>query len=762
MTFVQYTDYLSTLFIGVGLHQGGNRASFLDKVYNAGSDRNYEVLPVPSRRPRYQPKSVNQIGQAASANASSPSSDDWTSVAGSVTVNSTINTNSAGDISILQAPIEEMKTVSSEAEASTNHLSSLVKTCSDTSLVTVHASDTAVNSANVDNFRQPVTAKSVNLVQGLNSSQWSKSRTDVSDTLATGWTPVYQDIDRPSSHKSSTQRIQLNLLPKYHFGRKITAQNVNSTVTAPNAAFKEQSKYVAANYLDPVHPRLRVLEQDTKATPQHKDHVNPKGDAATEKVNSYLETSNEGSTSPVDAKVSSKVEYIAPHLRTPETKLPTNKEKDNISKTKGTKENRSVTFVQSNSSRNIYQNPTASTWSLNVPTETPTTANGKARSDQTLPAEAAVAGWNGPIDVRTMAKGKARAKQALKFEAPMAGWNGPEPSAATFDWLTRPSFDNTDGRHKNLINSWLADRANEAIHSPVIVNTNSPGFVTGDAPAGGEEKLGDPMAPESHRTLPPNDPFTDARKTQTSVSVSEKHRLQVQAEQVATKEERRQWRADYKAHMASYVPAPNPHKPQANIYIRPAVRSDMGQIAEIYNHYVQHSVAVCEQTPLDETQWRARWVDSDQDGNYAFLVAVQKGGKGGGRNRRQGDEVIVGFAYADDFGSDNNAYRYTCELQVFVSSWHTRKGVGKTLMDRMLFSMDPMHMIRGGTDFLGAGDSGKYEFGGQRIIKSILISILYLKDDASTFEWQKKYLKAQWGFEHAGTLPGIGRKKNKL
>ena len=339
------------------------------------------------------------------------------------------------------------------------------------------------------------------------------------------------------------------------------------------------------------------------------------------------------------------------------------------------------------------------------------------------------------------------------FPHPLAGRNGGFVPASV-EWNGRPSFNPGSRQQAKFINDWMAERVTEAFINPISLNTNDPAFGTGEAIAAGEVEFG-----KEHVTFLPDDEFTHAKHHETADDAAKKLRFKVRQDQLETKAERKAYRLAVKLAEASYVPPPNPHVPLANIYLRPAEARDLRRITEIYNHYVANSVAVAEREAMDDRQWRARWEDA-KDQHHAFIVAVQMSQKGGGYNRRTSDEVVAGFAYADDYGNNTNAYRYTAELQFYVANWVPRSGVGKTLVDRMLAALDPNYVCRNAVPFQGGENYIWYEQGGVRLIKKVIISIPYWVKDESALKWQKEWL-AQFEFEQVAIMPGVGNKFGK-
>lgn len=357
----------------------------------------------------------------------------------------------------------------------------------------------------------------------------------------------------------------------------------------------------------------------------------------------------------------------------------------------------------------------------------------------------------------------------------LAGWDG-KWNPAPVEWGLRPAFDHSSKDHIEFMATWVQQNQAQAETNPIEVNTEDPGFRAGTAPAAGERTLGSPIDTKTHDTILPDDDFTKAKRHETANTASDMLKDKIRAPGSKSKEiyraeygskaERKAQREAYSALVEELegVPSPhpvvNPHTPKAKIYIRPVESGDLRQVAIIYNHYVDHSVVVPEMKRLNERQWAARFADC-RESNYAFLVAVQLVAKDGGNNRRSQQETICGFAYADDYGDKENAWRYTCELQVYVGSWILRKGVGKSLIDRMMVALDPDYIPRGAVKFNGGVDAVRYEGGGVRVIRKIVITLPYAAKDENTLKWQKEWF-SQWRFEQMGCLLGIGRKLDKV
>lgn len=103
--------------------------------------------------------------------------------------------------------------------------------------------------------------------------------------------------------------------------------------------------------------------------------------------------------------------------------------------------------------------------------------------------------------------------------------------------------------------------------------------------------------------------------------------------------------------------------------VRPAVSADLAAVADIFAHYVRHSVATFEESVRRVDAWR-RKLDELSGRGLPFLVA-------------QADGAVVGFAYAGPW-RPRPAYRYTVEDTVYLAPDYTGRGLGTALMGELL------------------------------------------------------------------------------
>jgi L-amino acid N-acyltransferase YncA len=104
-------------------------------------------------------------------------------------------------------------------------------------------------------------------------------------------------------------------------------------------------------------------------------------------------------------------------------------------------------------------------------------------------------------------------------------------------------------------------------------------------------------------------------------------------------------------------------------FTRPATPADLAAVAEIYAHYVTHTVATFDEVAPTVDQWRRR-LDDLADRGLPFLVADLAG-------------EVAGFAYAAPW-RPKPAYRHTVEDTIYLAPAHTGRGLGRLLLGTLL------------------------------------------------------------------------------
>ncbi len=155
-------------------------------------------------------------------------------------------------------------------------------------------------------------------------------------------------------------------------------------------------------------------------------------------------------------------------------------------------------------------------------------------------------------------------------------------------------------------------------------------------------------------------------------------------------------------------PAPSP--------VRPAVASDLKSVADVFAHYVRHTVATFEETPPTVADWERRLEDLTGRG-LPFLVAESAG-------------AVVGFAHASPW-RPKPAYRFTVEDTLYLAPDATGQGLGAALLDALV------------TASARAG------------MRQMIAVIADTGSDASLA------LHRRFGFADAGRLVGVGHKHGR-
>ncbi len=105
------------------------------------------------------------------------------------------------------------------------------------------------------------------------------------------------------------------------------------------------------------------------------------------------------------------------------------------------------------------------------------------------------------------------------------------------------------------------------------------------------------------------------------------------------------------------------------MHIRTATLADIPAITRIYAHAVRHGTASFELEPPDEAEM-ARRMQALRDGKFPYLVAEIGG-------------AVAGYAYASLYRT-RPAYRFTVENSVYVAPDMQRRGIGKTLLLKLI------------------------------------------------------------------------------
>ncbi|GMA22827.1 N-acetyltransferase [Luteimicrobium album] len=167
--------------------------------------------------------------------------------------------------------------------------------------------------------------------------------------------------------------------------------------------------------------------------------------------------------------------------------------------------------------------------------------------------------------------------------------------------------------------------------------------------------------------------------------------------------------------------------------IRPAVPDDLADVARIYAHYVEHTLATFDTEPPTLETWHDKHAASVGAG-WPFLVAM------GPLADDDPEPQVLGFAYTSPY-RPKAAYRYTVEETIYLDPAATRRGLGGRLLDAVLDA---------------ARDAGARE-----AIAVIADAVDPADPRGTVTRTPSSVLHERHGFRAAGRLEGVGRKHER-
>lgn len=110
--------------------------------------------------------------------------------------------------------------------------------------------------------------------------------------------------------------------------------------------------------------------------------------------------------------------------------------------------------------------------------------------------------------------------------------------------------------------------------------------------------------------------------------------------------------------------------------IRPAVRTDMADVREIYNYYVTNSVVTLDEKKWSHAQWLSKFDHLHKLG-LPFLVAVSPTGQ------------VLGYGLVAPW-TGTSGYRYTVENSIYLGQAATGKGLGRALLEALIAACEDL------------------------------------------------------------------------
>lgn len=119
------------------------------------------------------------------------------------------------------------------------------------------------------------------------------------------------------------------------------------------------------------------------------------------------------------------------------------------------------------------------------------------------------------------------------------------------------------------------------------------------------------------------------------------------------------------------------------LHIRSAGPADAAAIADIYNHYVRHTIVTFEEEPVAADEFAARVAEVNAAG-LPFLVA-------------ETDGRVAGYAYASKW-KGRCGYRFSVEVSVYLAPDRGRQGIGTALYGELfpMLQAKRIHAVMGG------------------------------------------------------------------
>lgn len=104
--------------------------------------------------------------------------------------------------------------------------------------------------------------------------------------------------------------------------------------------------------------------------------------------------------------------------------------------------------------------------------------------------------------------------------------------------------------------------------------------------------------------------------------------------------------------------------------IRPATPHDAPALADLYNHYIRHSIITFEEEPVSAQAMAIRLKKVQQEQGLPWLVAEHQG-------------QLLGYSYASQW-KERQAYRYTVEGTLYLQPTAQGQGLGSRLYQQLL------------------------------------------------------------------------------
>jgi len=114
--------------------------------------------------------------------------------------------------------------------------------------------------------------------------------------------------------------------------------------------------------------------------------------------------------------------------------------------------------------------------------------------------------------------------------------------------------------------------------------------------------------------------------------------------------------------------------------IRLAQVNDANELSEIYNYYIQNSIATFDETPITPQDMLNRVNKVIHEDHLPWLVSLDT------------NEKITGYAYASPWKT-RSAYRFTSEITTYLSPDATSQGLGSKLYEALFADLKERSIV---------------------------------------------------------------------
>ncbi|PQE03003.1 acyl- n-acyltransferase protein [Rutstroemia sp. NJR-2017a BVV2] len=353
-----------------------------------------------------------------------------------------------------------------------------------------------------------------------------------------------------------------------------------------------------------------------------------------------------------------------------------------------------------------------------------------------------------------------RATQTQDARIGLVDWDGKT-------WMPPPIWEERGDFDTGFISAYITEWAAAVARPPDLVDVSSEEFWSGKSVVNNyilvEAPIHDPDLPDIKNSSSEVKRLNQTARKESELYIKKLEKSQKSREMSITQSQMHQQT------ILAREPEPNPFRPKIDTYLRPAIESDSTHILQIYNHYIDHSYIPEDQDPLTEGDILFL-INNAKEEKLPFIVAVKgrvpmQSPQAKRKTKLPQYEHIIGFAFSEARGCGisgkiNGRSRYTTNMHLYVDHNFARKGIGRSLMDRMLQLVSRAYAAKDGYDWLNPDLDPVYETDGTRRCHQIVIELPVLKNNDPNYLWIKEFLKGFWIMEES-RLKCVGRTSTK-